>query len=266
VLGHGALQKGTVPGDDINYVERLLSMARSYSPLLAEAGATPLQPLQNWVAWPIHCRYGDAEMRTYGHEAVHKALDPPADLEVGRDALQPADNGFFPADTPVRRYAWARSLTFMREAMLKATSARILMGGKLTGYQGLWPGVLEEGVLALRARQPLYPLGVFGGAARLLIDVLQAVDREEMTSTWFAANVDGWQELSTEYGRHGRTLQTPEDLAAELKRAGAPGLAAALNNGLSDDENRELFTCDDPQRAVALILQGLRAKLGRTAP
>ena len=56
-------------------------------------------------------------------------------------------------------------------------------------------------------------------------------------------------------------MQTPEELAAELKQKGAAGLSAALNNGLSEDENIELAGADDPQRIVALILGGLRRKL-----
>lgn len=224
VLGHDALRDGAVEGDGVNYVERLLAMARSYSPLVTEIAAAPPKPIQNWVAWPIHCRYGDDEYRTYGQEAELESLAAPPDLEVGRDALKPAANGFFAPDTPARRYAWARSLTFMRESMREATSARILLGGKLTNYQGLWPGVFEEGVIALRTRQPLYPLGVFGGAARLLIDLLQGVDREEMTAAWFAANMPHREELVAEYRRHGRAVETPEALAAELKRAGAGAL------------------------------------------
>ena len=31
VLGHDALLKGAIEGDDMNYVERLLAMVRSYS-------------------------------------------------------------------------------------------------------------------------------------------------------------------------------------------------------------------------------------------
>lgn len=67
--------------------------------------------------------------------------------------------------------------------------------------------------------------------------------------------------LRGEYERHERHVPTPEDLAAELKQAGRNGLAAALNNGLSDAENSELIASGDPQRAVALILEGLRRKL-----
>ena len=105
------------------------------------------------------------------------------------------------------------------------------MGGKLKGYQGLWPGVLEEGVIALRAGQPLYLLGLFGGAARLLIDALRGAQRKELTGTWLSA-LQGSDELRDEYRRRGHTVQTPEELAAELKQKGAAGLSAALNNGL----------------------------------
>ena len=261
VLGHDALTAGVVEGDDINYVERLLAMARSHSALLTEVTRRPPSPIENWVAWPIHCKFGDDEYRVYGREAELKDLGPPPDLEVGANDLKPLPGGFVPPDTLPHRYAWARSLTFMRESMQQATAARVLMGGKLTGYKGLWPGVLEEGLIALRARQPLYPLGMFGGAARLLIDALQGIGRDELASRWFATEVVGWEALRGEYERHGRPVPTPEDLAAELKQVGMNGLAAALNNGLSDAENSELIGSDDPQRAVALILEGLRRKL-----
>jgi hypothetical protein len=260
VLGHEGLRNGVAEGDDINYVERLLAMVRSYSALLTGVTGAPPRPIENWVAWPIHCNFGDVEFSIYRQEAVLKDLAQPPDLEVGPGDLKPAANGYFRSDTLVRRYAWARSLTFMRESMREATSARILMGGKLTGFSGLWPGVLEEGMIALRARQPLYLLGAFGGAARLMSDALQGTAREELTSPSFA-KVEGWEALINEYVRHGRPVRTPEDIAAELKQAGGPGLAAVLNNGLSDRENRELVASDDPQRAVALILEGLRRKL-----
>jgi hypothetical protein len=49
--------------------------------------------------------------------------------------------------------------------------------------------VLEEGVIAMRAGQPLYLLGLFGGAARLLIDALRGARREELTSALVTASV-----------------------------------------------------------------------------
>lgn len=260
VLGHDALQKGVIDGDDINYVERLLAMVRSHSLLLSGVVGKPPVPIENWVAWPIHCRFGDAELRNYGQEATLKDLPAPPDLDVTAQELNASPDGFLPPDTPARRYAWARSLTFMRTSMRERTSARIAMGGRLKGYQGLWPGVLEEGVIALRNGQPLYLLGLFGGAARLLIDALRGEPREELTSARLST-LPGSDELRREYRRRGHTVPTPEDLAIELKQRGASGLSAVLNNGLSEDENTELVSSDDPQRIVALVLEGLRNKL-----
>ncbi|GLR85278.1 hypothetical protein GCM10007857_19880 [Bradyrhizobium iriomotense] len=260
VLGLDALQQGAIAGDDINYVERLLAMVRSHSLLLSGVAGKPPVPIENWVAWPIHCRFGDAELRNYGQEATLKDLPAPPGLDVTAQELNANSNGFVPPDTPARRYAWARSLTYMRACMQGGTSARIAMGGRLKGYQGLWPGVLEEGIIALRAGEPLYLLGLFGGAARLLIDALRGEPREELTSAWLSA-LPGSDELRHEYGRRGHKVQTPEDLAIELKERGTVGLSAVLNNGLSEDENSELVSSDDPQRIVALILSGLRNKL-----
>jgi hypothetical protein len=50
VLGHDALQKGAIEGDDINYVERLLAMVRSHSLLLSDVAGKPPIPIENWVA------------------------------------------------------------------------------------------------------------------------------------------------------------------------------------------------------------------------
>jgi hypothetical protein len=260
VLGHDALRNGAVEGDDINYVQRLLAMVRSHSVLLSGVTDRPPIPIENWVAWPIHCGFDDTVLDNYGQEATLRDLSPPPDLNVVPSDLNENAKGFFPPGTVAQRYAWARSLTFMREQMRAGTSARIAMGGKLAGYQGFWPGVLEEGVISLRAAQPLYLLGLFGGAARLLIDALRGVARGELTSTGLSA-LTGANELREESRRRGFAVQSPEELTTELKQRGTAGLSSALNNGLSDAENDELIGSDDPQQIVALILRGLRKKL-----
>jgi hypothetical protein len=261
VLGHGALSDGAVAGDEINYVERLLAMVRSHSALLQDVAGKPPIPLENWVAWPLHLKFSDADLRVYGQEATLKELPPPPDLGVDAAELQPDDKGFVPPGSPPQKYARARALTYMRKQMCEGTSARIAMGGKLADFSGPWPGVLEEGLVTLRAGQPLYLLGVFGGAARLLIDALRGVARQELTSAYFA-ELKGMTELRGEYARRSQILQTPEQLVEELRAKGAAGLAAALDNGLSEAENAALVVSDDPQEIVALILKGLRQRFG----
>ncbi|WP_374982281.1 hypothetical protein [Salmonella enterica] len=66
----------------------------------------------------------------------------------------------------------ARCLTAMRIAMNEKLHARIIVGGRLTGYSGRMPGIIEEASLALRESIPLFIVGGFGGAAGLLTDLV----------------------------------------------------------------------------------------------
>lgn len=54
--------------------------------------------------------------------------------------------------------------------MTTNTSARIVIGGKRAGFQGIMPRILEEVLFALERRQPLFLAGGFGGAA---LDVIR---------------------------------------------------------------------------------------------
>ncbi len=57
------------------------------------------------------------------------------------------------------------ALTDLRRHLTAVTAARIIVGGALTGHQGDAPGVVEEALMSVQARQPLYAAGGFGGAA-----------------------------------------------------------------------------------------------------
>ena len=62
---------------------------------------------------------------------------------------------------------WARGLTAMRRTMLLQSDARIVLGGRVEGYKGRLPAVAEETLLSLRAGQPVFVLGGFGGCAHV---------------------------------------------------------------------------------------------------
>lgn len=70
-------------------------------------------------------------------------------------------------------------------------SARIVLGGKLAGFGGFMPGVLEEARLAIVNRVPLYLLGGFGGASEALARALLAPTPHvvpEMQAEWHFAH------------------------------------------------------------------------------
>jgi hypothetical protein len=61
-------------------------------------------------------------------------------------------------------------LLAMRVAMTEACDARIILGGKLKGYTGFAPGILEEAALALAARKPVLISSGLGGAAKAALE------------------------------------------------------------------------------------------------
>ncbi len=75
----------------------------------------------------------------------------------------------------------AKNLTLMRETITEEMDIKIAVGGKITGFSGFYPGVLEEVYLAMKSDKPIYLIGGFGGMTRKIIDLLHGKDIEELT-------------------------------------------------------------------------------------
>ena len=104
-----------------------------------------------------------------------------------------------------------------------------MLGGKLEGYKGAMPGVAEEVILAMKAKQPVFLVGGFGGCAR---DIAEALGIAEC----WAGSRSAWQ---------GRALfdgYTDEELC----------------NGLTPSENGQLSVTPHIDQAIALVMAGLR--------
>lgn len=178
-------------------------------------------------------------------------------------------------DTPLRRLARTRGLTLMRHKTTFQTQARIVIGGKLQGFSGLYPGVVEEAWWSVTAKRPLYLAGLFGGAAQAVIDLLLGRDRPEIANPLLGSQgmthetilqiarqrglsvIDNGDPLPPTTHVNGYVVH-PRRIASDLQSADSQGLAASLNNGLSDAQNHELFLCTEPERIVQLILTGLK--------
>jgi hypothetical protein len=89
------------PVSSINYASRMFALVRSYSPLAARYGSQRIHPIENFVAWPRHLAFGDAELAAYGREAQLVRIARPA-LAVSDAELTADANGWFPADSPTR--------------------------------------------------------------------------------------------------------------------------------------------------------------------
>ena len=181
----------------------------------------------DYLPWPTctalsQAEYEDLSMRL-GDSAEVKCLAHDGTVLTGFE---------FP-ETPLEdRHEIATALTTMRQTMLRETSARVVLGGKVDRYLGSMPGIAEEALLTLQARRPLYVVGGFGGCARQVAETLDIVEplHDPPRPSW-----DGHEAFSTYR-------------------------ADALNNGLTYEENRTLASTPHIRRAVGLILRGL----GRT--
>ena len=86
--------------------------------------------------------------------------------------------------------ARAAELTDLRRwiTALLAPGWRICLGGKVRGYQGDVPGVVEEAAMALDYGKPLYLLGGLGGATRAFIEAPEYAQMFRSGRYWESEN------------------------------------------------------------------------------
>lgn len=203
--------------------------------------------------------YGDREWQLFSGNIARYEPAPRPDLPWADDEVFPPmeEGRVLGSDTPQRRYAWARGLTAMRKRMSELSQGRLVIGGKLIGFSGLVPGVVEEAWELLVRKQPLYVAGGFGGAARAVSDRLLGIERVEFTAEWAHQNIPDYKVAQEFYPQHDSKFHSLEQMGADIEAYGQNGLPAALNNGLNEAENQELIHCTDPQRIASLVLTGL---------
>jgi hypothetical protein len=212
--------------------------------------------LLTYIAWPMLITVRD-EARLGPLVEVVRCTRPAGIDESVDPSFVASPDLEIPSDSALHRFAWARGLTVMRERQTSELGARIVVGGKIgapgDGYLGRMPGVLEEALLGIRNRRPVYLIGAFGGCARLVLDALDGVHRPELTWGYHQAlpHADDLKRLYTERGFR---WDDYEAIADELRECSISG----LRNGLTVEENRELATSRSAERIVELVLRGLQ--------
>lgn len=128
-------------------------------------------------------RYGVLELvlpeSEYGPRTNTQLLETRSRLgEIGKVVLVKSDGAIqnLHEHRPIAREDMdvARALTAMRSFVARNTDARVLVGGRLEGYQGAEPGVIEEARLSAEAGGTLLVAGGFGGAAAAVARALGA--------------------------------------------------------------------------------------------
>jgi len=86
----------------------------------------------------------------------------------------------------------AGSLSAMRSYVAANTISRVVVGGRLQGYAGAEPGIIEEARLTLEAGRPLLASAGFGGASAAIAFQMKAETIEGwVPESDFPAGVDG---------------------------------------------------------------------------
>ena len=171
-------------------------------------------------------------------------------IEGGCDTPKKENN---PVDDQVR---WAQSLTEMREKIVKDSDARILAGGKLCGYKGKMPGVLEEFWLSYKANKPIYLMGGFGGCVHEICRLIgiDGVDKDSryLQSAWQEDYNLGYKSVQGKLGNP----KFIDLLADEIKKIDIQDLANKAN--LSLEEYKKLMISPFSDECFYLINKGLK--------
>lgn len=131
----------------------------------------------------------------------------------------------------------AKQLTKMRKFLIHKIQGRLMIGGKRCGFQGRQPGLVEEALLTLEAKQPLYLAAGFGGATA---DIAAAMG---MDMSWWEPDPEA----------------DPPDprLVKGLEDARATSTVRPLVTGLGADDLAALACTHRPSEIATLVSRGL---------
>jgi hypothetical protein len=230
------------------YTDALLDLVRTYE----RTALSGPEQVRCYLAWPRWIELNDADRAELANIATVVMCAAPTGAP---DALPPV------SDQSTDQRMWnALSLSAMRRRMAGDLGAAVIVGGRVAGHLGLYPGVIEEASIGLSSGVPLFVAGGFGGCGRLIARVLDGEEPEELSIEYQRAHTDRYSELLDTATTAG---ELPEygALIARLSSLGVGG----LNNGLDESDNRRLLATDDVDELIALILRGLFKLAGDTS-
>lgn len=235
------------------YTEILWQLVESYRQLEVTA-----QPIRHYQAWPIYLGMDIAQQAKL-KPILKPVLVPLPEQIRARFNLDP-QLPLAPSGTQAL-YVWSRCLTAMREQMNREAHARILIGGRLTGFKGRYPGLIEEAHFALRDRKPLFLAGGFGGCTHAIIEWIHGSSDKALA---FRKQAD-YHSLEDFYRKEVDAGDCPQSEGIDFAELDKVFLANSfskisdrLSNGLSEEENTILFKTRDIPLMVHLVLKGLK--------
>ena len=207
--------------------------------------------LTNHIAWPIHLA-ADADLQEW--KARNRNIAKMVEHDIPADVMDLIeDQAVFVAPTePPGSFVWSRSLSEMRRAMITECDIRISAGGRLTGYKGWMPGVLEEIAISIQLEKPLFLLGGFGGVTRSVCRLIVEKEvPEELTLDWQREHNPGLADMLELSATRGF------DYAQQYQEVMDTVMNADLRNGLTTEENARLFDTPFADEVIHLVLKGI---------
>jgi SLOG cluster2 len=222
------------------YTEELFDLVRTYD----LPGRPRQDQVRSYLAWPTYDQLQSDQRAELQGVAKIVETAPPEDVDSR------AHDAFDPKRSMADKAIFARSLTRMREQLARDIAAAVFLGGGVTTFVGRYPGVAEEAALAIRNGRAVYLLGGFGGCTQRIIEAVRGGYPREFTLEYHLKETDRYAELLS-------LLPQPVDYSGLVEMFQKTGVHG-LRNGLSAEENEVLFSTDDIDQIIALVLKGLR--------
>lgn len=202
---------------------------------------------RNYFAWPIWLNFTPETKLQY----VNSRVDP---IFVDCPEEYTGDKG--KPIAPINddnNLIWSYSLLKMRHQMESESDARVILGGRMTGFSGFMPGIMEEFIQAVSMNHPVYLLGGFGGAASALSAMLRgkSIVKDVLDECSSNQRYQSYVGYCNDKGI---------DMGYSLLEKIISGGIGCLNNGLSDEDNYMLLQSTDVIEIVGLIIKGLNNK------
>lgn len=209
--------------------------------------------VENHLAWPLYISDPEVVAWRAKYSGVIKSVehDIPSDIEKDIDK-----NIFIAPSGTENKYVWSRCLTQMRETSIETSDARICAGGKLAGYHGKMPGVLEELIISVEKDKPIFLLGAFGGVVGEVCKIITNKSiAEPITEHWQITNNVGYFKLQEKAEQDNHNADYP-NITHILNGISVEDLARS--SGLNSDDYQRLMASPFVDECVHLVLKGLK--------
>jgi len=228
------------------FTELLFELLAYYK---ADKELQPNERLFSFLAYPISTMLKDEQQTALIQNVSFKKVSPPSDIKIV-EAKE-----LFEKSTPDNLYQWSRCLTKMREQMESTCDARIFIGGAIRKFKGKCPGILEELLIAIEHKHPVYLVGAFGGITREAIEVLKGNQPDSFSEEFYFGNADYKSMVAIYNEKHSGNSIDYKKYLSTLQAIGLKRIAE--QNGLSEKDNLRLTVTPHISEVVYLILKGL---------